>query len=44
MITVPSLQLQVQSIEYRPRANDSSFPVFGNARRWPVLVRQQYQK
>lgn len=40
--TVPSLQLQVQSTEYTPRPNDSSFPIFGNAKRWPVAVRQHH--
>ncbi|KAH6640594.1 hypothetical protein F5144DRAFT_482480 [Chaetomium tenue] len=37
--TAPSLHIQITSMEYIPRANDSSFPVFGNAQRWPVEVR-----
>ncbi|EAQ85078.1 hypothetical protein CHGG_09092 [Chaetomium globosum CBS 148.51] len=36
---VPSLHIQITSMEYIPRANDSSFPVFGNAQRWPAEVR-----
>ncbi|KAK4042387.1 hypothetical protein C8A01DRAFT_44636 [Parachaetomium inaequale] len=41
---VPSLQLQVQNVEYIPRVNDSSFPVFGKAKRWPVEVRQRQRQ
>ncbi|KAK3901105.1 hypothetical protein C8A05DRAFT_16668 [Staphylotrichum tortipilum] len=34
--SVPSLQIHVQSMEYMPRADDSSFPSLGNATDWPV--------
>ena len=34
--SVPSLQIHVQSMEYIPRADESSFPALGNATDWPV--------
>lgn len=41
MGNVPSLGVVVLDMEYAPRTNLSSFPVFnGKMTRWPVEVRQ----
>ncbi|KAJ4293812.1 hypothetical protein N0V88_005325 [Collariella sp. IMI 366227] len=40
----PSLHLEIQHMEYTPRANESAFPVFRkNARKWPVQLRQHHR-
>ncbi|KAK3381535.1 hypothetical protein B0H63DRAFT_207757 [Podospora didyma] len=38
--STPSLQLEVQELDFMPRVNGSTFPVFGNATRWPIAIRQ----
>ncbi|KAK1759632.1 Di-copper centre-containing protein [Echria macrotheca] len=35
----PSLKLEVQGVDYKPRADDNGFPSFGNSTKWPVRVR-----
>ncbi|KAK3350005.1 hypothetical protein B0T25DRAFT_611078 [Lasiosphaeria hispida] len=37
--TAPSLQLEVQDMNYVAQLNNTGFPSFGNATRWPVRVR-----
>lgn len=36
---VPSLVVEVQDLEYVPRAGDTDFPQYGNATKWPVVLR-----